>query len=69
MKTTLALCSVILATSLLTAGCSMSNDQAMGTVAGGALGGVAGHALTGGSTAGTVAGAVGGAIVGHQLTK
>jgi len=63
-----ALCSVILATSLLT-GCSMSNDQALGTVAGGAIGGVAGHALTGGSTAGTIAGAVGGGIIGHQMTK
>ena len=68
MKSTFALCSVIIAINLLT-GCTMSNDQALGTVAGGALGGVAGNALTGGSTAGTIAGAVGGAIVGNQLTK
>ena len=68
MKTTLALCSFILATSLVS-GCSMSNNQVMGTAGGAVVGGVAGNLLTGGSTAGTAIGAVGGGFVGNQLTR
>jgi osmotically inducible lipoprotein OsmB len=48
-------------------GCSMSK-QSQGTIAGGAVGGIAGYAL-GGGPVGTVLGAAGGAVVGNQLSK
>jgi|GEM_PF-402343 osmotically inducible lipoprotein OsmB len=47
-------------------GCSMSK-QTQGTIAGGAVGGVAGYALGGGAV-GTVLGAAGGAFVGNKLS-
>jgi len=57
---------IILTVGLLT-GCTTSQRQDTGMVAGGVLGGVAGSALSGGNTAATIAGAVGGGYVGREL--
>jgi osmotically inducible lipoprotein OsmB len=64
-KTTLIICTILIATSLLSA-CRRTD---VGMVGGGVLGGVAGSALTNGSPVGAVVGAVGGAYVGHELAR
>lgn len=64
-KLTLALITIILATSLM---CACTNRQ-MGTVGGAALGGVAGYGLTGGSGVGAAVGAVGGGLIGNAVSR
>lgn len=59
---------VLFTLSMLT-GCTSSQRQDTGMIAGAVVGGVAGSALSGGNTAATVAGAAGGAYVGRQLTN
>jgi osmotically inducible lipoprotein OsmB len=47
-------------------GCS-TTPEAVGTVGGAVVGGVAGHAIGGGSALGTIGGAAAGAVVGHEI--
>jgi osmotically inducible lipoprotein OsmB len=68
MKNLILACALLFSVSILS-GCSTSNRQDVGMVAGGVVGGVAGSALTSGSPVGAVAGAVGGAVVGRELSK
>ena len=51
----------------LTACGTESSNEAVGTLGGAVVGGVAGHVIGGGSALGTIGGAATGALVGHEI--